>query len=246
MAGSGHRIPCAAILAASDASATLRDVLLRFAQVLMVQTTYSVLANAVHHVDERLARWLLMCHDRSDSDDLALTHVFMALMLSVRRPSVTTALHVLEGNGFIRSDRGYVTIRDRVALEAFAGDCYGKPGEGIPASSRANVTTDARRARADGGEVRRARPSLFARLTFGDAVDELPDYEPHLGIADHPIARQQLQTLLQEERLAVGQLLVHARIGVWDEVVAQRVQDASGSPSILSIARNLTVSARLH
>lgn len=127
MAGSGHRVPCAAILAASDASATLRDVLLRFAQVLMVQTTYSVLANAVHHVDERLARWLLMCHDRSDSDDLALTHVFMALMLSVRRPSVTTALHVLEGNGFIRSDRGYVTIRDRVALEAFAGDCYGKP-----------------------------------------------------------------------------------------------------------------------
>ena len=127
MAGAGYRIPCNALLAASEASATLRGVLLQFAQVLMVQMTYSVLANAVHHIDERLARWLLMCHDRSDSDDLALTHNFMALMLSVRRPSVTTTLHVLEGNGFIRSDRGYVTIRDRPALEAFAGDCYGKP-----------------------------------------------------------------------------------------------------------------------
>ena len=122
MVGDGHRIPCKALLAASHASFALRDVLLRFAQALMVQMTYSVLANAVHHIDERLARWLLMVHDRSDSDDLALTHNFMALMLAVRRPSVTTTLHVLEGNGFIRSDRGYVTIRDRAALEAFAGD----------------------------------------------------------------------------------------------------------------------------
>ena len=127
MVGDGYRIPCQALLAASDASSTLRDTLLKFAQVLMVQMTYSVLANAVHHIDERLARWLLMVHDRSDSDDLALTHNFMALMLAVRRPSVTTTLHVLEGNGFIRSDRGYVTICDRAALEAFAGDCYGTP-----------------------------------------------------------------------------------------------------------------------
>ena len=95
----------------------------------MVQMTFSVLANAVHHVEERLARWLLMVHDRSDGDDLALTHAFMGVMLSVRRPSVTTALHVLEGNRFIRAERGYVTIRDRAALELFAGDAYGRPEE---------------------------------------------------------------------------------------------------------------------
>ena len=127
MAGAAHRVPRDAMMAAFEASSTLRDVLLRFAHILTVQMTYSVLANAVHHIDERLARWLLMCHDRSSSDDLALTHTFMAVMLAVRRPSVTTALHVLEGNGLIRSDRGYVTIRDRTALELFAGDCYGKP-----------------------------------------------------------------------------------------------------------------------
>ena len=67
-----------------------------------------------------------MCHDRSDSDDIALTHEFLSVMLAVRRPSVTTALHVLEGNGFIQSDRGVVTVTNRQALEEFAGDAYGK------------------------------------------------------------------------------------------------------------------------
>ena len=129
MAGAGHRIACGDLLAAAESSASLRGVLLRYAQALMVQMTYSSLANAVHQVEERLARWLLMCHDRSDSDDLALTHAFMGVMLSVRRPSVTTALHVLEGNRFIRAERGYVTIRDRGALESFARDAYGKPEE---------------------------------------------------------------------------------------------------------------------
>ena len=50
-------------------------------------------------------------------------------MLGTRRPTVTTALHVLEGNGFIRNERGYVHIRNRAAMERFAGDCYGKPEE---------------------------------------------------------------------------------------------------------------------
>ncbi len=101
--------------------------LLRFAHINSVQASYSTLSNAVHQVDERLARWLLMCHDRSSTDDMSLTHEFMSVMLSVRRPSVTNALHVLEGNGYIKSERGYVTIINRFALEAFAGDAYGKP-----------------------------------------------------------------------------------------------------------------------
>lgn len=92
-----------------------------------MQTSYTALSNAVHPVDERLARWLLMCHDRVDGDELALTHEFLSLMLAVRRPSVTTALHVLEGNRFITAERGYITIRDRRRLEEFAGDAYGRP-----------------------------------------------------------------------------------------------------------------------
>jgi hypothetical protein len=68
-----------------------------------------------------------MCDDRVDGSKLELTHEFISLMLAVRRPSVTTALHVLEGNGFIRSERGCIIIRNRQALEDFAKDAYGKP-----------------------------------------------------------------------------------------------------------------------
>ncbi|MDN8894029.1 helix-turn-helix domain-containing protein, partial [Staphylococcus aureus] len=72
------------------------------------QVAYTALSHAVHSVDERLARWILMCHDRADGDSLALTHEFLSVMLAVRRPSVTNALHVLEGRGFILSRRGTV------------------------------------------------------------------------------------------------------------------------------------------
>lgn len=73
-----------------------------------------------------------MSHDRVDGDEIALTHDFISLMLSVRRPSVTTALHVLEGKRFIRSERGRIMIRDRRGIEEFAGNAYGKPEETTP------------------------------------------------------------------------------------------------------------------
>jgi CRP-like cAMP-binding protein len=132
--GEGHRILRTALVDALERSASLRALLLRFAQVQGVQTSYTALSNAVHPINERLARWLLMCHDRHDSDEIPLTHEFLSIMLAVRRPSVTTALHVLEGNRFIRAERGYVTIRNRTALEEFAGDSYGKPEAGARTS----------------------------------------------------------------------------------------------------------------
>ena len=70
-----------------------------------------------------------MCHDRIVGDELELTHEFLSLMLAVRRPSVTTALHTLEGNRFIRAERRLIVIRDRAGLEEFAGDAYGRPEE---------------------------------------------------------------------------------------------------------------------
>ena len=125
--GAGHRIARDAFLDAKAASATLPLTLLLFTQTLCVQSSFTSRANAVSTVDQRLARWLLMCHDRSDSDDLELTHGFVSTMLSVRRPSVTTSIHVLAGHGFIDADRGFITIRNRIGLEAFAGDAYGQP-----------------------------------------------------------------------------------------------------------------------
>jgi CRP-like cAMP-binding protein len=125
--GAGVCIGREAFVAATSESATLRGLLMLYVQALNVQASFTALSNAVHQVDERLARWLLMCHDRVDSDDLPITHEFLAIMLAVRRPSVTTSLHALEGNGFIRAERGVVTIRNRAGLEEFAGDAYGKP-----------------------------------------------------------------------------------------------------------------------
>ena len=127
VAGEGWRLPAQALTAAVRQSPSLHELLLRFVQTLAVQTGATSLSNAVHHNDERLARWLLMCDDRADGGEVALTPDFMALMLAVRRPSVTTALHVLEGNGFIIAERGCIRIRNRAGLEDFAKDAYGVP-----------------------------------------------------------------------------------------------------------------------
>jgi CRP-like cAMP-binding protein len=127
MNGSGYRMESAALQSALMACPVFEALLARYIQTFATQISYTALSNANYHVDVRLARWLLMSHDRVDGDELALTHEFISLMLSVRRPSVTTALHVLEGRRLVLSERGRITIRDRRRLEAFAGDCYGKP-----------------------------------------------------------------------------------------------------------------------
>ncbi|WP_241557223.1 Crp/Fnr family transcriptional regulator [Croceibacterium ferulae] len=127
VAGECQTVPVPEFLRAIAASPDLHHLLLRYTQTLRIQTAFTALSNAVHHIDERLARWLLMTHDRLDGTELPLTHEFLSTVLGVRRPSVTTALHVLEGKGFIRSERGCIIIRDRAALEQFARDSYGVP-----------------------------------------------------------------------------------------------------------------------
>ena len=107
-----------------DERPSLHRLLLRYAHALNIQTSGTAFANANHTLEMRLARWLLMCHDRVDGDDIEITHEFMAMMLGVRRAGVTTALHVLEGNGLIRSTRGLVTVLDRAKLEDLADDAY--------------------------------------------------------------------------------------------------------------------------
>ena len=120
-------LPTKALTTAVDASVNLRKLLTRYVQTLMLQVAHTALANGLHQIDERLTRWLLMIDDRSEGGEFPLTHEFMSTMLGVRRPSVTTSLHVLEGNGFIRAERGCIRIVNRAAMERFAGDSYGKP-----------------------------------------------------------------------------------------------------------------------
>lgn len=123
--GTALRIGADELRTALDASAALRGVLGRYVQSLIVQVGQTVYANAACNIEARLARWILMTHDRLGRDELPITHDFMAMMLGVRRPGVTTALHILEGTRLIQAKRGRVIVLDRAGLMDCAGDSYG-------------------------------------------------------------------------------------------------------------------------
>lgn len=103
----------------------LEQQLHRFGQRLAMQTTQIAACNRLHEVEERLARWVLMSHDRIASDHLPLTQEFLAQMLGTRRASVTVAASVLQKKGMISYTRGNVKILNRQKLERAACDCYG-------------------------------------------------------------------------------------------------------------------------
>jgi CRP-like cAMP-binding protein len=125
VAGYGYRIQSIHVSHAMEQSFNLRSLLLRFAQVMSVQTAFTALSNATDNIEQRLARWLLMCHDRSNGEAIGLTHAFISEVLAVRRQSVTTALHVLEGQHLISAERNQIKILDRQGLESFASGTYG-------------------------------------------------------------------------------------------------------------------------
>jgi CRP-like cAMP-binding protein len=125
IAGAGHVMAADDLRAAIRASPALHRLLLRYAHTFMVQTSQTALANGRAKIDERLARWLLMASDRVEGPEMTLTHEFLSLMLGVRRPGVTDALHRLEGERLIRSKRSSITIRDRAGLVAAANSSYG-------------------------------------------------------------------------------------------------------------------------
>ncbi|MGG7537674.1 MULTISPECIES: Crp/Fnr family transcriptional regulator [unclassified Rhizobium] len=126
--GHGRRVEAGALACFLADRPTVRRLLLRFLHSFFAQVANTALSNAVHKIDVRLARWLLLCHDRLDGEEIEITHEYMATMLGVRRSSVTDALHILEGEHLIYSTRGLVIIRNRASLEAFAADAYDVPG----------------------------------------------------------------------------------------------------------------------
>ena len=123
--GEALRIPAPTLREALDASSILRGVLGRYVQSFIVQVGYTSYANVELTIETRLARWLLMVRDRVGQDDLLMTHEFLSMMLGVRRPGVTTALHVLEATGSIRTRRGCIRLLDCDKLRELAGDTYG-------------------------------------------------------------------------------------------------------------------------
>jgi CRP-like cAMP-binding protein len=127
VAGNGHRMPVSALRGARKESRTLHASLLKYVQTFMVQTAHSAITNARATLKERLARWLLMAHDRVPGDTLALTHEFLSLMMAVRRAGVTETLQNFEDRGLISRSRGKIVLLDRPGIEKIAGHYYGTP-----------------------------------------------------------------------------------------------------------------------
>jgi CRP-like cAMP-binding protein len=102
-----------------------QHLLLRYTQALITQISQTAVCNRLHSVEQRLCRWLLMTHDRTQSDKLQMTQEFISHMLGVRREGVTHAAQRLQDLGFIRYVRGHIEILDRQGLEAHVCECYG-------------------------------------------------------------------------------------------------------------------------
>jgi CRP-like cAMP-binding protein len=124
VAGTAFRVPATTFLRLLESDAALRSRSLRYAHALFEQTAQSVACNRRHSISERCARWLLMTHDRVANGEFVLTQQFLAMMLGVRRATVTVAAGMLQQAGFITYNRGRVTILDRSRLEEASCDCY--------------------------------------------------------------------------------------------------------------------------
>ena len=125
MGGTALRIKPAALRQAFNESDALRTRLLRYMQALYTQVSQTAVCNGHHSLEERLARWMLMAHDRAGADQFPMTHEFMAMMLGVRRSGVTVTAGTLKQAGLISYKNGHMTVLDRPSLEAAACECYG-------------------------------------------------------------------------------------------------------------------------
>lgn len=127
MPGEAFAIPTGEVARLSDESRDFRRLLLGFAHSFLIQVSQTALATVTLNIQDRLARWLLMSCDRSESDSFPITHEFLSLMLGVRRAGVTDALGTLAEARYIATTRGQITILDRLGLEERVGDSYGIP-----------------------------------------------------------------------------------------------------------------------
>ena len=123
--GTGLRMTAARFSAELARSASMRTVMLRYAHALFNQVAQSAACNHFHTLQQRCCRWMLMTHDRMQSDQFLLTQEFLAMMLGVQRTGVSAAAGALQRAGLIRYSRGIVTILDRRGLRQRACECYG-------------------------------------------------------------------------------------------------------------------------
>jgi CRP-like cAMP-binding protein len=124
ISGQADRMEAAVLAREVMKHESLRRILNLYAHGYVTQISQSTACNRLHSAEQRLARWLLICRDRTGRNDLPMTHETMALMLGVRRATVTEAAGLLQRRGMIRYRRGLVSVLDRGGLEATACECY--------------------------------------------------------------------------------------------------------------------------
>jgi CRP-like cAMP-binding protein len=123
-AGTAMRMKAAALQKEFQRDGALQRLLHRYLHSLLTQISQSAVCNRFHIADARLARWLLMTHDRVESDEFKLTQEFLSNMLGVRREAVSKAAGALQKQGFVNYSRGHIKILNRAGLEATACQCY--------------------------------------------------------------------------------------------------------------------------
>lgn len=139
VAGTALCIPADAFARAIWSRPSIYRLMLAYKEALSIQFAFSALSHGTSTIDARLARWILMLQDRLQIESIPMVHNLIAEALAVRRSGVTTALHVLEGLGAIKSVRGTIIVRDRSILQGLAGSTYG-----IPEAEYARIMKEAR------------------------------------------------------------------------------------------------------
>ena len=126
IAGDFMSMSAESFVAEVEKNATFAKLTKLAAQAYNAQVAQSVGCGQAHALEERLARWILMSHDRVGGDTVQLTQEFLGLMLGVQRPTVTLAATALQNAGLIRYQRGVIDVINREGLEASACECYEK------------------------------------------------------------------------------------------------------------------------
>jgi CRP-like cAMP-binding protein len=124
VAGEALVVPAQVLRERFSTHASFRTVLLRYTQALLTQISQTAACNRLHATEQRLCRWLLLCHDRTRRPELLMTQELIAHVLGGRRESVTVAAGHLQDLGLIHYCRGHITILNRMGLESASCECY--------------------------------------------------------------------------------------------------------------------------
>ena len=118
------RVPIEVLRAEFDRSDHVRNLLVSYSETQLAQVQQTAACNSMHTIEQRLCRWLLMMHDRAETEELSYTHEFLAHMLGADRKSVTLAAQAMQAAGLIGYQRGKIQITDRPGLEKASCECY--------------------------------------------------------------------------------------------------------------------------